>query len=212
MLRAELIERLRRFDKNADELFPRLLDAANITVERSTGEIVRDKQGSVLIGLGIPDLVFRLECQQNSDQRAGRSQNAIARAKIWRHVAEACKPGDAVADITHDSQLNAWLPESHRKFTRPPILRNCESCGLPWDSCENHFALVPEIAGVKPQQADGRKAWVCFWCYQHAAVRRQNGMEPRAAPTVRRRKKRSPNASYIERVREKAGTVPEMAV
>jgi hypothetical protein len=212
MSQSELIERLRRFDENSDELFPKLLDAANITVDRDTGEIIKDKQGSVLIGLGIPDLLFRLECQQTREQRAAQSQNAVARAKIWRHVSEACKPGDAIADITHDSQLNAWLPDSHPKFTRPPILRNCESCGVPWDSCENHFALVPEVAGVRPQQTDGRKSWICYWCYQHAVVRRQFGMEPKAEAAPRQRKKRSPNASYIERVKERAASTVEMQV
>jgi hypothetical protein len=195
---------LQKFDENADELFPKLLDAVNVTLDRETGQIVRDDRGSFLVGLGIPDLLFRLKHQQAREQKAGQPQDAVARAKIWRHISEACKPGDSIADITHDSQLNAWLPESHPKFTRPPILRSCESCGLSWDACENHYALTPQVEGTRPQQSDGRKQWLCHWCCQHAAVRRRYGMDSQPDMTPRKRKKRSPNRSYMVRLAPQA--------
>ena len=190
---------LQRFDENADELYPKLLDAANVTVDRESGTIIRDKQGSFLVGLGIPDLLFRLKHQQAREQKAGKGLDAIARAKIWRHVAESCKPGDTIADITDDSQLNAWLPSSHPKFARVPILRNCESCGLKWYACEKHFALVAAVEGTRPQQSDARKPWLCHWCCQHSAVRHRYGMETKPIEKPKR-KKRSPNRNYLARV------------
>lgn len=201
------LESLRRFDENADELYPKLVGAADITIDRTTGEIFRDKRGEIFLGIGIPDLLFRLECQQTREQKAGRPPDGIARARIWRHVAEACKPGDAIADITHDYQLNNWLPESHPKFARQLIQRNCESCSLPWDVCENHFTLTPPVLpipfiNIKPeQQMDSRKKWLCYSC-KVEAVRKQYLEETTAKPNCgpKKRKKRRANTSYLQRL------------
>ena len=90
-------------DENAEQLYARLVGAVGVTIDRDTREIVQDEAGMRLLRFGVPDLLFRLECQREREAKAGTGQDAVARAKIWRHVAEACKPGAQIADITDPS-------------------------------------------------------------------------------------------------------------
>jgi hypothetical protein len=106
-------------DRNAAQLWPKLLKKSGATVDRTTKEIVQDRRGSILCGIGVPDLVFRLECQREREK--GGAQNEVARAKIWFHIAEACAPGDSIPDLTSDNRylLNPWIVTKALKFPDP---------------------------------------------------------------------------------------------
>ncbi|PWT79024.1 MAG: hypothetical protein C5B59_00500 [Bacteroidetes bacterium] len=203
-----IIEQIRQYEVHAEQLFPKLLDAVGVIIDRETGEIVKDKAGSLLLGFGIPDLLFRLECQQQRERKHGLEQDSAARAKIWRHIAEASKPmanpksGEgSIADVAEGWQLNNWLPEGYPKFSRPPIQRSCEDCGLPWWSCDNHFAIVerPMDGSPRPQQEDSRRAWLCYWCIRHQSVLEKYKVSD-SPKALKVRKKRAPNRSYLDRL------------
>lgn len=106
-------------DRNAALLWPKLLKKSGATVDRGTNQIVQDKRGAILDGIGVPDLVFRLQCQH--DREKGGPENELARAKIWFHVAEACVPGDSIPDLTGDNRylLNPWIVTKALKYPDP---------------------------------------------------------------------------------------------
>ena len=160
----QIIETLQRYDRNAAELYPRLLAAAGVTTDRESGQIVLDGPGRLLVSLGLPDLISRLECQQ---KREAGEQDPIARAKIWRHVAEACKPGAQIPDITGNTQLNIWLPSDYRRFRKELPARGCQSCGLAWEVCETHFSTDFN------EQSDPTKIWLCYCCISMPEVRKR---------------------------------------
>jgi len=202
-----MIEKMRQYEQHVDELYPKLLDAVGIQIDRETNEIVKDKAGSLLIGFGIPDLLFRLDCQQQREAKQGREQDSVARARIWRHIAEASKPmankgsEGSISDINEEWQLNHWLPEGYPKFARAPIQRCCEDCGLPWWSCDNHFTIVcrPMDGSSRPQQEDCRKPWLCYWCVRHECVLRKYKIDD-SPKALKVRKKRAPNKSFLGRL------------
>ena len=55
-----MIQQLRGLDVNAEQLYDKLLEAVNVTIDRATGEIVQDSVGVKLLRLGFPSLIFRL--------------------------------------------------------------------------------------------------------------------------------------------------------
>lgn len=103
-------------DSNAATLWPKLRKKAKVTIDRELNEIVPDQRGSILKGIGLPDLLFRLECQRQREK--GGRQDELARARIWFHVSEACAPGDFIPDLTSDSRylLNPWIVSSSLKY------------------------------------------------------------------------------------------------
>jgi hypothetical protein len=201
-----IIEQLRQYDEYADELYPKLLETVGVQIDRETGEIIKDKTGNLMMGFGIPDLIFRLDCQAQRERRRGDCQDSVARARIWRHIAEATKlvnkgSEGSIPDINEEWQLNQWLPENYPKFSRAPIQRCCEDCGHPWWSCTNHFATVPPIGSTRPQQEDCRKPWLCFWCVRMECVLRKYKMISDIPEASKVRKKRAPNVSFLNRLR-----------
>jgi hypothetical protein len=102
-------------DSNAERFWLKLLKKASITVDKERGEIVADQRGAILEGIGLPDLLFRLECQRS---RENGHQDELAHARIWFHVAEACAPGDSIPDLTGDNKflLNPWIVTPSLKF------------------------------------------------------------------------------------------------
>jgi hypothetical protein len=173
----EVVERLKVLDKNAEDLFPKLLKHCGVTLDRKTGECIEDHAYHLLFDIGIPELIFRLECQQTREQRSDAPQDELARAKMWRHVAEASKPmssktGDgSISDINDKTVLNPWLPASAKKFAGEMAARKCESCGNYWEMYENHF----DKTGM--QSIDQHKTWFCWWCAKESVVRKHFGIE-----------------------------------
>lgn len=108
-------------DQHATQLWPRLLKKSGAIVDRETNEIVQDKRGAILCGIGVPDLVFRLECQREREK--GGPENEVSRARIWFHVAEACAPGDSIPDLTADNRylLNPWIVTKALKCPDPRV-------------------------------------------------------------------------------------------
>src|SRR5579872_2785564 len=108
-MKPECPAQLMALDSNAAILWPKLLKRAQVTIDRGQDEIVPDQRGMILSGLGLPDLLFRLECQRQRER--GGPEDELARAKIWFHIAESCVPGDSVPDLTGDNRylLNPWI-------------------------------------------------------------------------------------------------------
>jgi hypothetical protein len=173
----DILEQLKQLDTNAEQLYTKLLKTVGVTFDRCNGEIVRDRAGLLLLGFGIPDLLSRLESQKTIESRRNNGvQDSVARARIWRHIAEASKPmpnpkqGEgSISDITDNCQLNAWLSDAE-KFTAKMPPRKCTSCGLPYDMCENHFTK-------DGSQTDENTSWFCFWCFKDSAVREHFGVK-----------------------------------
>jgi hypothetical protein len=103
-------------DANATILWPVLLKKVGVTI--SKGEHIEDKPAWRLRNFGADDLAHRLSVQQ---QRENGPQDDIARAKIWRHVSEACQPGDSISDLTAANmyQLNAFIVPRDKRFATP---------------------------------------------------------------------------------------------
>lgn len=112
---------LQVLDRNAAHLWTKLLKKSGATVDKSTNEIVQDKRGATLCGIGVPDLVFRLQCQREREK--GGPEDEVARARIWFHVAEACAPGDSIPDLTAENRylLNPWIVTKALKFADPRV-------------------------------------------------------------------------------------------
>jgi hypothetical protein len=131
-------------DAHAETLWPVLLKKIGVTI--SQGEHIEDKRAWVLRNFGVDDLVNRLDIQQ---KREHGSQDHIARAKIWRHVAEACLPGDSISDLTASNMylLNAFIVAKEKRFATPfDALRVEKVQQLPLcanQSCPNGPARVP---------------------------------------------------------------------
>ena len=106
-------------DANAKHLWPLFVKKAGVTIDKAEWQIIEDRRGSILKGIGIPDLIFRLSCQRQRE-KYGR-QNEVARSRIWRHVAEACAPGDSIPDLSSDNlySLNPWIVTKKLKFPDP---------------------------------------------------------------------------------------------
>jgi hypothetical protein len=105
-------------DRNAHVLWAKLLKKAGVVCDQ--GQVILDKRGTILLRIGLPDLLFRLECQR---VRECGSQDEYARARIWFHVAEACAPGDSIPDIGERLYLlNPWIVTA-QKFLDPGLER-----------------------------------------------------------------------------------------
>lgn len=157
-------------EANASVLWPRLMKSAHLATYR--GEIVEDSRSKALFRFGVPDLIFRLQCQ--GERECGGRQNNIAGARIWRHVAEACKPGTEIPDITDLSDLNEWLPDSEQ-FPTVPKRGSCNSCGMPWD-CVGTGGHVPV--------SESSTLWFCGMCHRQE-YEREGTAKQQSAPTKR---------------------------
>jgi hypothetical protein len=131
-------------DSNATILWPVLLKKVGVTI--SQGQHIEDKRAWVLRNFGVDDLVNRLDIQQKCEHGP---QDHIARAKIWRHVAEACLPGDSISDLTASNMylLNPFIVPRDQRFATPfDALRVEKVQQLPLcanQSCPNGPARVP---------------------------------------------------------------------
>jgi hypothetical protein len=132
-------------DANAMTLWPVLLKKVGVTVSR--GEHIEDRRAWILRNFGVDDLAGRLDVQQQREKCG--PQDDVARARIWRHVAEACLPGDSIGDITPQNMylLNAFIVPKARRFASPlDALRRTPSSELPLcanDRCPHGPAKVP---------------------------------------------------------------------
>ena len=104
-------------DVNATTLWPVVLRKVRVTI--SKGEHIEDKRAWVLRNFGVGDLANRLAVQQKREN--GGPQDDVARAVIWRHVAEASSPGDSIADITSQTMylLNPFIVAKGKRFANP---------------------------------------------------------------------------------------------
>ena len=113
---AECPPNILALDANATILWPVLLKKVGVTI--SKGEHIEDKPAWRLRNFGVDDLAHRLSMQQ---QRENGPQDDISRAKIWRHVSEACQPGDSISDLTGSNMylLNAFIVPRDKRFATP---------------------------------------------------------------------------------------------
>ena len=104
-------------DTNATTLWPVLLRKVGVTI--SKGEHIEDRRAWLLRNFGVDDLANRLSVQQKRER--GGPQDDLARAMIWRHVAEASSPGETIADITEQNRylLNAFIVPKAKRFASP---------------------------------------------------------------------------------------------
>src|SRR5260370_8488714 len=104
-------------DANAPTLWPVLLRKVGVTI--SKGEHIEDKRAWILRNFGVDDLSNRLAVQQTREH--GGPQDDLARAMIWRHVAEASSPGETIADITAQNMylLNRFIVAKAKPFASP---------------------------------------------------------------------------------------------
>jgi hypothetical protein len=104
-------------DANAETLWRVLIKKVGITI--SKGEHIEDKRAWILRNFGVPDLVSRLSIRQQIEN--GGPQDDVARAVIWRHVAEASSPGDSITDLSDQNRflLNPFIVPKDKKFANP---------------------------------------------------------------------------------------------
>jgi hypothetical protein len=92
-------------------------------------KLVRRTRGQYLKRFAIPDLCFRMACQIKRERRAQRPEpDRMARARIWRQVAEQSAPGKSQIPDATDDEVRTWLPAPP---PAPPKSRTviCASCG-----------------------------------------------------------------------------------
>jgi hypothetical protein len=136
---------LTALDVNASALWSVLLKKVGVTISR--GEHIEDRRAWMLRNFGVHDLARRFSVQHQREN--GGPQDDVARARIWRHVAEACLPGDSIADITPQNMylLNAFIVSKERRFASPfDALRRTPISELPLcanDRCPHGPAKVP---------------------------------------------------------------------
>jgi hypothetical protein len=181
-------------DAHAETLWPVLLKKIGVTI--SQGAHIEDKRAWVLRNFGVDDLVNRLDIQQKREH--GGPQDHIARAKIWRHVAEACLPGDSISDLTASNMylLNAFIVPRDQRFATPfDALRVEKVQQLPLcanQGCPNGPAQVPS----------NRAKFCTKSCRNMVSKQRQWSVEPPQA--IHRRRKRSDAAYETPAERQKA--------
>src|SRR5260370_24773106 len=143
--RATCPTELLALDANAPTLWPVLLRKVGVTI--SKGEHIEDKRAWILRNFGVDDLSNRLAVQQTREH--GGPQDDLARAMIWRHVAEASSPGETITDITAPNiyPRNAFIVTKTKRFASPldslrseggPKLPLCQNA-----KCPNGPARVP---------------------------------------------------------------------
>jgi hypothetical protein len=120
-MKTQCPQELLALDFNSPNLWPKLLKRAQVTIDGGQNEIVADKRGMILSGIGLPDLMFRLDCQRQREKDG--AQNELSRARIWFHVAEACAPGDSVPDLNSENRylLNPWIIKQELKYPNPRL-------------------------------------------------------------------------------------------
>jgi hypothetical protein len=132
-------------DSNSASLWPVLLKKVGVTI--SKGEHIEDRRAWMLRNFGVDDLANRLSVQQKREN--GGPQDDVARARIWRHVAEACLPGDSISDLTTNNAylLNAFIVTKAKRFATPfDAYREATGSELPLcanNLCPNGPARVP---------------------------------------------------------------------
>jgi hypothetical protein len=104
-------------DINAETLWRVLLKKVGVTI--SKGEHIEDKRAWILRNFGVPDLAHRLSIRKQIEN--GGPQDDVARAVIWRHVAEASSPGDSITDLSEQNRflLNPFIVPKDKKFPNP---------------------------------------------------------------------------------------------
>jgi len=104
-------------DTNATALWPVLLRKVGVTI--SKGEHIEDKRAWLLRNFGVDDLTNRLAVQQTREH--GGPQDDLARARIWRHIAEASSPGETISDLTEKTlyTLNPFIVAKAKRFASP---------------------------------------------------------------------------------------------
>jgi len=156
-------------DANATTLWPVLLRKVGVTI--SKGEHIEDKRAWMLRNFGVDDLTNRLAVQQTREH--GGPQDELARAMIWRHVAEASSPGDSIADITGQNMylLNAFIVAKGKRFASPlDSLRREAGPKLPL--CAN--ALCPN----GPARVPSSRAKFCGKSCRNVVSRRDGFVKP----------------------------------
>jgi hypothetical protein len=116
---------IRALDTNAETLWRVLIKKVGITV--SKGEHIEDKRAWILRNFGVPDLAYRLSIRQQIEN--GGPQDDVARAVIWRHVAEASSPGDSITDLSDQNRflLNPFIVPKDKKFANSLAVLRKES-------------------------------------------------------------------------------------
>jgi hypothetical protein len=135
-------------DANAPALWRVLIKKVGVTI--SKGEYIEDRRAWTLLNFGVDDLANRLAIQQQREK--GGPQDDIARAKMWRHVSEACLPGDSISDLTASNLylLNAFIVPRDKRYASPfDALRVEAELHLPL--CAND--LCPRKARVSSSRA-----------------------------------------------------------
>ena len=133
-------------DVNAETLWRVLVKKVGVTI--SKGEHIEDKRAWILRNFGVPDLVSRLSIRQQIEN--GGLQDDVARAVIWRHVAEASSPGDSITDLSEQNRflLNPFIVPKDRKFANPlAVLRK-----------EMPFGDEKAVAGGEKGVRDGKRS------------------------------------------------------
>lgn len=88
---------------------------------------IEDKRAWILRNFGVPDLAHRLSIRQQIEN--GGPQDDVARAIVWRHVAEASSPGDSITDLSDQNRflLNPFILAKDKKFPNPLAVLRKES-------------------------------------------------------------------------------------
>jgi hypothetical protein len=191
-------------DSNAPALWRVLIRKVGVTV--SKGQHIEDRPAWMLRNFGVDDLANRLAIQQQREK--GGPQHDIARAKMWRHVSEACLPGDSISDLTASNLylLNAFIVPKDKRYASPFELRK-ES------DKESHETSVNEP--IKPVSNVSQEADAAFMHElertdpkRHANLRRNM----RQASPVQRRSSRSERAQQPDvRTEACSASQPEAA-
>lgn len=78
---------------------------------------------------GIPDLTFRLMCQEERERRNGGHPDLRVRAIIWHHIATQCSEGKSEVQTPTEQELQRWMPGTEKQSMTVRIV--CSSCGKP---------------------------------------------------------------------------------
>ena len=92
-------------------------------------KLLRRSTPNHLRRFGIPDLAFRLVCQEEREGRNGGHPDLRARAIIWHHVAAQCSEGKSEVQTPTEQELRRWMSGKEKECRTVRI--NCATCGTP---------------------------------------------------------------------------------